>query len=115
MGVPTAQRICRTGDFAENRRRGRRVDCGVFLLRASQRPDDGPPRLGVIASRKVGNAVQRHRGKRRIRELFRLHQDNVPRGWDVVVILRRGMDEREFGELRQRYLRGLERALPRRG
>ncbi|MDH3589076.1 MAG: ribonuclease P protein component [Gammaproteobacteria bacterium] len=49
------------------------------------------PRLGLVVSRKAaGNAVQRHRLKRRIRESFRLGQHELP-GADIVVIARAGI------------------------
>jgi ribonuclease P protein component len=41
-------------------------------------------RLGVVASKKVGNAVERNFAKRRLRELFRT--GDRPSGLDVVVI-----------------------------
>ncbi len=44
-------------------------------------------RLGIIASRRFGGAVQRNRAKRLIRELFRHHKP-LAAGWDVVVIPR---------------------------
>jgi ribonuclease P protein component len=46
------------------------------------------PRLGIAASRKVGNAIVRNRVKRSVREWFRAHRDGLPRGTDVVVIAR---------------------------
>jgi ribonuclease P protein component len=49
-------------------------------------------RLGVVASRKAGNAVQRNRGKRHVREWFRRLGTRAPKGTDVVVILRAGCD-----------------------
>ena len=51
---------------------------------------DDPPRLGVVASRKVGPSVSRNRAKRLVREAFRLHPDVFPRGLDVVIIVRPG-------------------------
>ncbi len=46
------------------------------------------PRLGITASRRVGNAVARNRIKRVVREAFRATRDLWPRGCDVVVIVR---------------------------
>lgn len=43
------------------------------------------PRLGLSVSRKVGNAVVRNAWKRRIREAFRLAQEKLPQGVDLVV------------------------------
>jgi ribonuclease P protein component len=48
----------------------------------------GRARLGVTASRKVGNAVVRNRVKRRIREWFRLGGQELVAGIDLVVIAR---------------------------
>jgi ribonuclease P protein component len=48
------------------------------------------PRLGLSVSRKVGGAVQRNRWKRLIREAFRLSQQELPRGIDLVVRPQRG-------------------------
>ncbi len=46
------------------------------------------PRLGITASRRVGNAVARNRIKRVVREAFRATRDLWPPGCDVVVIVR---------------------------
>jgi len=65
-------------------------------------------RLGVIASRRVGNAVRRNRAKRLLRELFRLHQEALPPSCDVLLIARSRLREASFRELEARYLKTLQ-------
>lgn len=45
----------------------------------------GYPRLGLVVSRKFGNAVARNKWKRRIRDIFRRHKQAVG-GRDIVVL-----------------------------
>ncbi|WP_172824830.1 ribonuclease P protein component [Pajaroellobacter abortibovis] len=54
-----------------------------------------PPnrRLGVVTTRKLGNAVQRNRIKRICRECFRQWPSFLPAGTDLVVIARKGADQ----------------------
>ena len=49
------------------------------------------PRLGLSVSRRVGNAVVRNQWKRRLREAFRRHRDELPPGIDLVIIPRQGV------------------------
>lgn len=48
------------------------------------------PRLGLVVSRKAGNAVVRARWKRCLREAFRLAQHELPAGIDWVALPRPG-------------------------
>jgi ribonuclease P protein component len=74
----------------------------------------GHPRLGLVASRKLGDAVRRNRAKRLIREIFR-QTPPLPgrRGMDVVVIPRRELFDALFtsleAELRGALRRGASR------
>jgi len=49
--------------------------------------DTGEPRIGITVSRRIGNAVERNRWKRRIRESFRLSQAELP-ALDLVCVAR---------------------------
>lgn len=99
------QRVKRNADFLAARTEGRRLDCGVFQLIWHRRPGATVARVGVVASRvAVGNAVQRARAKRRLREVFRRHQDRVPAGLDLVLTARATLLRCEFTEIEQRFL-----------
>jgi ribonuclease P protein component len=89
-GLPRTQRIRKRHEFVRIQDSPSRVGTPHLLLLLAAQPADAPPRLGVVASRKVGPAVARNRAKRLVREAFRLHQHLVPRGVDVVVIVRPG-------------------------
>ncbi len=45
-------------------------------------------RLGLSVSRRVGTAPRRNRIKRMLRESYRLQQDDLPRGYDWIVVVR---------------------------
>ncbi len=54
-----------------------------------RKADGFPPRAAVVASiAAVGNAVQRNRAKRRLREIFRRHQGSLPRDCALLLIAR---------------------------
>ena len=107
MGVPTSRRLRKRSEFQRVRNKGLRVSTEPFLFQCCV-VKKGPVavrRLGVIASRRVGNAVKRNRGKRLVRELFRINESSLPSDCDLVVILRSSFDRYSFEELETRYLR----------
>lgn len=66
--------------------RGLRVPGHALVLFVVPRPD-GPPRLGMTATRKIGGAVVRNRARRQIREAFRKNRPLFG-SWDIVVNIR---------------------------
>ncbi len=90
-------RLLRSHEFRRVSARGSRTVSDAFVLigthaRSGERRVDGTrtgARLGITASRKVGNAVERNHVKRRVREWFRQDRASLPAHSDWVVIARR--------------------------
>jgi ribonuclease P protein component len=79
--------------------RGRRQRAGhLAVLHVRSQPEGGPPRVAVVASRRVGNAVSRNRAKRLLREASRHLCWQV--GTDVVLVARAGCATSRFEDVR---------------
>jgi ribonuclease P protein component len=69
---------------------GAKASAAAFTLQARRRPDQGPARVGFTVSKKVGNAVERNRVRRRLREIVRVAAAaRMQAGHDYVLIGRR--------------------------
>ncbi len=55
-------------------------------------------RLGVSVSKKVGNSVVRSRVTRLIKESYRLQEENISTGYDIIVIARNSMNGLSYKE-----------------
>ncbi|HIW93401.1 MAG TPA: ribonuclease P protein component [Candidatus Flavonifractor merdipullorum] len=66
-------------------------------------------RLGITVGTKLGKAVVRNRARRRIREAYRLHEDQLVLGYDIVVVARVRCSFTRYGEMERHLLRCLDR------
>lgn len=62
--------------------------------------DTSTNRLGISVSKKVGNSVVRHHYTRLIREGWRLSQDRMKVGYDIVVVVRIGARGKNYHDIR---------------
>ena len=111
MGIPKEFRIKKSNEFSSIRSVGLRRVMPHFItqLKFVESHEDRAKsqsltRLGVIASRRVGNAVMRNRGKRIIRRLFYKHKTLLPAGSQLVVILRFSFNTVSFAQLENDFL-----------
>ena len=56
-------------------------------------------RVGIVASRRVGDAVRRNRAKRLLREAFRLQQHRLKENIELVLVARSALVGRSFPEV----------------
>ena len=61
-------------------------------------------RVGISVSKKVGNSVVRHRTVRLIRESYRLQEDKIGRGYDMVVVAKKNEKGRSYQEIASAFL-----------
>ena len=61
-------------------------------------------RIGISASKKVGNSVVRHRFARLVRESFRLNKDILEDGKDIIVVARVAAKDKNFDKIESAFL-----------
>jgi ribonuclease P protein component len=89
------------GEFGRVRQNGRAWPHRFFILIVQARADqlDAPPRLGIAAGKRLGNAVLRNRLKRRLREGVRQVYPNLITGIDLVIIARAPLEQATAAEV----------------
>ncbi|HPC95431.1 MAG TPA: ribonuclease P protein component [Sedimentisphaerales bacterium] len=93
LTLPKDRRLTSNRQFkAVLDRRCRASDALLTVWAAENRRDHA--RLGVSVGKSCGNAVVRNRLKRLIREAFRLSPQEIPGGFDYVVMVAPGMARR---------------------
>ena len=89
---------------------GIKVPATAFVLQARKRADNGPARLGFTVSKKVGNAIERNRVRRRLREIVRLSgARHMQSGHDYVLVGRRAALKVPFDRIAQDFEGALRR------
>jgi ribonuclease P protein component len=84
------ERIRKRQDYLRIYQQGTRRYSERFTI-ITCRNESGITRLGMTVSKKVGNAVQRNRIKRLLREFFRLNKSRLPASQDIVIIAKKGI------------------------
>ena len=83
---------------------GARSTAPAFVLQMRKRTDAGPARVGFTVSKKVGNAVERNRVRRRLRDIVRIaNSEQIKAGHDYVLIGRRAALKVPFARMAEDF------------
>lgn len=87
------RRLYRTNGFA-----------GPYLVLYARKNRSGGNRVGITVSKKLGKANVRNRIRRRLREAYRLNEEQFQPGWDIVVVARSKALDADFADICKSYL-----------
>ena len=104
LTLPRACRLLRRSDYDAVYREGRRRSSRYFAVFLRRNSSD-VSRFGWSIKKATGNALKRNRIRRRLREIIRLHRQQIEGGWDVVVHPRDSVAAAEFSEVSRDLLR----------
>ena len=100
----------KNSDFQRVYRKGKSRANRQFVMLILPNDSEGN-RIGISVSKKVGNSVKRHRIARLVRESFRLNEDRIRKGYDIVVVARKPAADSDYAQVSQSliHLAGLHR------
>ena len=108
-----SRRLRRRSEFQKVFDGGQRIR-GRFLTLLVASGETPRSRLGIVASRKLGDSVRRNRAKRLIREIFRkIDQPDGSLYVDVVVIPRAELFDATYSNLQDDFRGALTRGIAR--
>ena len=96
---PKAARLRHRQEFLRAQAQGKRFHTRHFGVTLAPMAE-GHPRLGLVATRRLGKAVQRNRVKRLLREFFRRHQTGLP-AFDLVIMAKKGAAALEYHQVEE--------------
>ena len=107
--VERRYRLRKSADFERVRHTGKSYAHPLVIL-ISTPVEDATIRIGVSAGRSIGNAVQRNRAKRRIREAISPLLADLPPGHDLVILARKAMGNTKTPQVQHALIALLKRA-----
>ena len=66
-------------------------------------------RLGLTTGAKLGHAVVRNKLRRRLRAIYRIHEEQFKTGYDIVVVCRTASVSADYQRLEKDFLRLMKR------
>lgn len=61
-------------------------------------------KIGFVTGKKVGGAVQRNRGRRLMKEVYRLHQHEIRDGYHIVLVGRANLSHADYSKVEREMM-----------
>lgn len=90
-------------DFLKVYKNGRFYS-GKYIVLYSLRNGFDINRIGITASKKVGNCVKRNKIKRLVKENYRLIEDKIKDGYDIVFLIRNNEKIPDFYDIKKEMI-----------
>jgi ribonuclease P protein component len=110
--LPKRERLKHGSQFRHAYEHGRKFIGRLFVLYVVDDPPQRPMAtgpavraVGVVTSRKVGNAVTRNRARRLLREAYRLNKQKLKNNLQMVMVARSAMNGRRLQDVEAELLR----------
>lgn len=104
MGLPSADRMTRPGEFASVRLHGRARSGRLMTVAYLRQPEVSAVRFGFTLTKRLGNAVKRNLLRRRLREIVRATIPEI-RGQGMLVTIPRPLAAKtSFSEMQEEWL-----------
>ena len=103
------QKLRKSFEFERVKAKGCSHKTDAFFAQAHRNPSSNIPRLGIIATRRLGNAVRRNKMKRIVREVFRKNSDIIIPEAEIIILPRKKMSNLEFSQIETKFKESLKR------
>lgn len=104
--LPKSERLQRGQQFRRAYEQGRKVAGRLFvlyvvddLLEPSRTRPPGGRAIGVVTSRKIGNAVTRNRARRLLREAYRRNKQKLKTNLQMVMVARTAINGKRLQDV----------------
>lgn len=84
--------------------RGGKQSANRYLVLYCRKNRSAGNRVGITTGKKLGKAVVRNRVRRRLREVYRIHESQFKPSYDLVVVARSAAVDASFSQLEGAYL-----------
>ena len=99
--LPRQNRLKEKLDFDNIFKNGRKISTPFFLFAYIKSNPEKPTLIGIVASKKVGGAVQRNRAKRILRVASRKILEKYPKGLNISIVANSSVLKLSSAELEQ--------------